>query len=85
MKGKSFARVMVYEKRDCQSGSIIARALKRDRLQRRIAGIIDAIERGIITLTTKVRLETLEAEKAALERMPVEAPLPAIHPNLAHL
>jgi hypothetical protein len=51
----------------------------------RIAGIIEAIERGIITPTTKERLEALEAEKASLERAPVDAALPAIHPNLAQL
>ena len=54
-------------------------------VSRRIAGIVDAIERGIITPTTKQRLEALEAEKAELERAPVEAPLPAIHPNLAQV
>ena len=52
---------------------------------RRISGIVDALERGIITPTTKQRLEVLEAEKANLEHTPVEAPLPAIHPNLAQL
>jgi hypothetical protein len=32
-----------------------------------------------------IRLEELEAEKARLEALPVEAALPAIHPNLARL
>jgi site-specific DNA recombinase len=66
-----------------------AAASRRDRqladVRRRIAGIIEAIERGIITPTTKARLEALEAEQAVLDRAPVEASLPAIHPNLAHL
>ena len=66
-----------------------AAASQRDRqlanVQRRLAGIVEAIERGIITPTTKQRLEELEAEKASLEALPVEAPLPAIHPNLARL
>ena len=66
-----------------------AAASHRDRqlanVQRRIAGIVEAIERGIITPTTKQRLEELEAEKARLEALPVEAALPAIHPNLARL
>jgi DNA invertase Pin-like site-specific DNA recombinase len=66
-----------------------AAASQRDRqlanVQRRLAGIVEAIERGIITPTTKQRLEELEAEKASLEVFPVEAPLPAIHPNLARL
>ena len=66
-----------------------AAASQRDRqlanVQRRLAGIVDAIERGIITPTTKQRLEELEAEKARLEALPVEAALPAIHPNLARL
>jgi site-specific DNA recombinase len=63
--------------------------IQRDRklagVHRRITRIIDAIERGIITPTTKQRLEELEAEKAELERAPVEASLPAIHPNLAQV
>ena len=62
-------------------------AAQRDRkmadVKRKIGGIIDAIERGIITATTKERLEALEAEKAALERAPAGPTLPAIHPNLA--
>jgi site-specific DNA recombinase len=66
-----------------------AAASQRDRhlanVQRRIAGIVEAIERGIITPTTKQRLEELEAEKARLETLPVEVALPAIHPNLARL
>jgi site-specific DNA recombinase len=66
-----------------------AEASKRDRqladVKRRIAGIVDAIEHGIITSTTKQRLEELEAERARLEVLPMEAPLPAIHPNLAQL
>ena len=41
-------------------------ATRRDRklaeVNRRISGIVDAIERGIITPTTKQRLEALEAE-----------------------
>jgi DNA invertase Pin-like site-specific DNA recombinase len=62
---------------------------QRDRrladVKRRLAGIVAAIERGIITPTTKARLEALEAEKGQLESAPVESPLPAIHPNLAQL
>ena len=54
-------------------------------MKRKLAGIIDAIERGIITPTTKDRLQALEAEKAELERIPIEVPMPAIHPNLAQL
>jgi site-specific DNA recombinase len=59
---------------------------QRDRkladVNRKLTGIVDAIERGIITPTTKERLEALEAEKATLEQVLVE-PLPDIHPNLA--
>lgn len=66
-----------------------AAASQRDRkladVKRRLAGIIEAIERGIITSSTKERLETLEAEKAELESVQVDAPLPTIHPNLAQL
>jgi hypothetical protein len=35
--------------------------------------------------TTKERLEALEAEKAQLESMTAEVPLPSLHPNLAQL
>ena len=52
-------------------------------MKRRIAGLVDAIERGIITPTTKARLEGLEAELAALEQAPADPVMPAIHPNLA--
>jgi len=52
-------------------------------VKRRIDGMIDAIERGIITPTTKERLEALEAEKAELEVAPSDLARPAIHPNLA--
>lgn len=66
-----------------------AAASQRERklvdVKRKLAGIIEAIERGIITPTTKERLEALEAEKAQLESAPAEAPLPSIHPNLALL
>ena len=62
---------------------------QRDRrladVKRKIAGIISAIERGIITASTKERLEALEAEKLGLEQAPAEPALPAIHPNLAQL
>lgn len=62
-------------------------AAQRDRkladVKHKIGGIIDAIERGIITATTKERLEALEAEKTALERAPAAPALPPIHPNLA--
>ncbi len=64
-----------------------AEARERDRkladVRRRIAGLVDALERGIVTPTTKERLEALETEKAALERTPPAPLLPAIHPNLA--
>ena len=62
---------------------------KRDRrlsdVKRRLAGILAAIEQGIVTPTTKERLETLEAEKATLEAVPADRPLPAIHPKLSEL
>ena len=61
------------------------RERKRADVKRKLAGIVEAIERGIITPTTKERLEALEAEKAQLESAPAEAPLPSIHPNLAEL
>ncbi|MGD9804294.1 MAG: recombinase family protein [Hyphomicrobiaceae bacterium] len=59
------------------------RGRKLAEVKRRIAGILDAIERGIITSTTKERLETLEAEQAALQQAPVQPAMPAIHPNLS--
>jgi hypothetical protein len=43
------------------------------------------IERGIITPSTKQRLEELEVERANLQASQGEAPLPALHPNLARL
>jgi hypothetical protein len=39
------------------------------------------IERGIITPSTKQRLEELEAERAHLQTSPAEAPLPASTPT----
>ncbi len=63
-------------------------ASQRDRklteIKRKLSGIVDAIERGILTDTTKERLVTLEAEKATLEsESPIQPALPLIHPNLA--
>lgn len=46
-------------------------------MNRRIAGLVDALERGIVTPATKERLEALEAEKAALERAAPAPVLPA--------
>jgi site-specific DNA recombinase len=64
-----------------------AEANQRDRklaeVTRKISSVMDAIERGILTPTTKGRLLALEAEKAEFERMTVEPDMPAIHPNLA--
>jgi site-specific DNA recombinase len=64
-----------------------AEANQRDRklaeVTRKISSVMDAIERGILTPTTKDRLLALEAEKAELERMTVDPAMPAIHPNLA--
>lgn len=62
----------------------VAKRLRRlADVRRRIAGLVDAVERGIITATTKERLEALEAEKNELENTPTQQPLPSIHPNLA--
>ncbi|MEQ1696701.1 MAG: hypothetical protein ABL901_12750 [Hyphomicrobiaceae bacterium] len=52
-------------------------------VKRKIAGIIDAIERGIITASTKERLESHEAEKVALEWLSAEPPMLTIHPNIS--
>jgi site-specific DNA recombinase len=65
-----------------------ANAIEHDRkvsdVKRRIAAILDAMERGIVTPTTKERLEALEAEKSELDSAPTElSPKVAIHPNLA--
>lgn len=54
-------------------------------VKRKLSKIVEAIEQGIITATTKERLEALEAEKVQVERALVEVPLPVIHPNLAEL
>jgi site-specific DNA recombinase len=68
-------------------GELRSEASQRDRkladVKRKLAGFVDPIERGIITPTTKERLEALEAEKAALEQVVVEPALPVIRPNLA--
>lgn len=61
------------------------RERKLSDVKRKLAGIVGAIEQGILTPTTKERLEALEAEKAELENAPAEAPLPSIHPKLAEL
>jgi site-specific DNA recombinase len=61
------------------------RARRLADVERRISAIIDAIERGIITATTKERLEALEAEKVTLTTAPTPAPTPSIHPNLAQV
>ncbi len=64
-----------------------AAAGQRDRklaeVKRKIAGILDAIERGIVTPTTKERLLALETEQAALQQAAVEPAMPPIHPSLA--
>ena len=68
-----------------------ASAGQRDRqladVRRRIAALVDAIERGILTATTKDRLLSLEAEQEALLKLKnsAEPAGPAIHPNLAQL
>lgn len=54
-------------------------------IKRKLSKIVEAIERGIITPTTKERLEALEAEKAQLERVPAEVAPPLMHPNIAEL
>lgn len=64
-----------------------AGAGRRDRklaeVKRKIASVIDAIERGIVTPTTKERLLALEAEHAELLQTAAEPAMPSIHPNLA--
>jgi len=45
--------------------------------------MMDAIEAGIITPTTKARLLELEDEKETLESLVAEPVMPVIHPNLA--
>jgi DNA invertase Pin-like site-specific DNA recombinase len=56
-------------------------------VERRINSIMDAIEMGITTATTKSRLLELEAEQNRLTSLLKVAPeaRPAIHPNLAQL
>lgn len=61
------------------------RARRLSEIRRRLASIMDAIEQGIVTPTTKERLEALEAEKAELENIPAQQPMPMIHPNLSQL
>jgi hypothetical protein len=61
------------------------RERKLGEVRRKIDGLLGALERGIITPTTKERLLALEAEQQALQSVPADPPIPAIHPNLARL
>ena len=49
----------------------------------RINALIDAIERGIVTDSTKERLLALEARKQALESMSPPEQVPRLHPGIA--
>jgi site-specific DNA recombinase len=64
-----------------------AEASQRDRklaeVKRKIDGVMEAIELGIVTPTTKDRLLALEAEQATLQQTTVEPAMPSVHPNLA--
>lgn len=51
----------------------------------RTASLLNAIEQGIVTQTTKERLLALEARKDELEAMSPPAPAPRLHPGLAHV
>ncbi|MCC7168267.1 MAG: recombinase family protein [Rhodospirillales bacterium] len=57
--------------------------------KRRIDQIMNALEQGIVTATTKERLLALEARqeeiRTALEKANEAQPVPALHPNLAEL
>lgn len=54
-------------------------------VNRRIKAMVDAIEQGIITETTKERLMALEADRGRPTAAQTELPasIPALHPNLA--
>ena len=58
-------------------------------VERRLAQILAAIERGVVTATTKERLLQLEARrdalKARLALTPNAPPMPRLHPNLAEI
>ena len=56
-------------------------------VQRKLAGVIDAIVDGLRSPSLQQRLDALEARKAELERSLAAAPMPApcLHPNLAEV
>lgn len=58
---------------------------ERETIQRRIAGILDGIERGVVTESTRDRLIELKARKKQIDAMPPPAPAPRLHPKLADL
>jgi len=63
------------------------RAIERElrEADKKIAAIMAAIEQGVVTKTTKVRMLELEEKKAALEgklSAPAPIPYPSLHPNL---
>jgi site-specific DNA recombinase len=65
----------------------VARRRELDVVQRKLAGVIDAIADGLRAPGLQQRLDELEARKAELERALSAAPIPAprLHPRLADL
>ncbi len=61
------------------------RARKLADVNRRIAAMLEALEQGVITPTTKERLEDLEKQKTGLLATAEVTVMPALHPNLARL
>lgn len=85
-----FATAFTEEWNRLQAGRAVERRNAenaRADVKRRIDGILEAIERGIITDSTKSRLMELEAEHKRLEEALGTQPaaMPAIHPNLPEL
>jgi len=85
---EEFAEAYTAEWNRLQSSRTVSERQREKELavvNRRIKAMVDAIEQGIITETTKERLIALEADRARLTAAQKElpAPMPALHPNLA--
>jgi site-specific DNA recombinase len=60
--------VMAYQERERDSSAMQSLLKRKKEIEKSINNIISAIEQGIITPTTKIRLEQLEADKLEIDR-----------------
>ena len=87
---KEFSAAFIAETNRLRAGIEAGHAaLEREQVQidRKLAGLIDAIAEGLRSPGIKAQLEQLEARKIELEQKLVAppAPLPRLHPNLAEV